>query len=117
MTDAPGSGGRCDPVCRAQMWRRVLELVQSGPLPLGQVVSAVEAVIADCGRHTSVSACLQEMVRGGHIRMVCDGRRWTVSLGPAGRTTLARLLGEIELDRPQPAPDKDGDVLFRRAVT
>jgi len=116
MSDGPEVPDRCDPICRALMWRKVLELVQPGPLPLGRVVSAVEAVVADCGRHRSVSACLQEMVRGGQIRMVCDGRRWTVSLGPTGRTTLGRLVGEIAVDRPVPAPDKDGTVFSRRAA-
>lgn len=82
---------RCDPACRDLMWKTVLELVLSGPLPLGRLVPEVEAAIADCGRHKSLSACLQEMARDGQIRMVCDGRRWTVSLGPSGRATLLRL--------------------------
>lgn len=99
MTGFTAAEEVCDPACRATMRRTVLELVSSGPLPLGRVVADVEAVIADCGSHKSVSACLQEMVRDGQIRMVCDGRRWTVSLGPVGRTTLARLVAERGVDR------------------
>jgi hypothetical protein len=90
--NAPAApGALCDPTCRDLMWKTVLELVLSGPLPLGRLVPEVEAAISDCGRHKSLSACLQEMARGEHIRMSCDGKRWTVSLGPAGRSTLLRL--------------------------
>jgi len=91
MNTTTATADLCDPACRDLMWRTVLELVLPGPLTLGKVVSEVEAVISDCGRHKSLSACLQEMARGGHIRMECDGRKWTVSLGPAGRATLLRL--------------------------
>lgn len=78
---------------RDLVWLAVLSCVAVAPVELGRVVAHVERAVDDPETARRLSVCLQEMARGGHIRLATDGRRWTVALGPRGGATLGRLAG------------------------
>lgn len=78
---------------RDLLWLAVLDCVAPAPAELGRVVAHVEHVCDDADLARRVAGCLQEMARGGHIRLGNDGRRWMVALGPNGTATQARLAG------------------------
>ena len=78
---------------RDMLWRTVLDCVAMAPAELGRVVAHVERHCDDDTLTRRLAGFLQEMARGGHIRLANDGRRWMVALGPKGAATRARLAG------------------------
>lgn len=72
-------------------WLAVLDCVAAAPADLGRVVARVEQALDDGESARRLAGWLQEMARGGHIRLSNDGRRWMVAMGPNGPATLARL--------------------------
>lgn len=80
---------------RDLIWLTVLGCVLRQPVPLGELVMRLEALVLGelDGSPRHISRCLHEMDRGGHIILANSGKGWTVSLGPKGRDTFARLMG------------------------
>lgn len=75
---------------RERAWAVVEQCVAGGPVALGVVVGQLEAELEDTASVRSVSAFLQDMVRGGRIRLVNDGCRWTVCAAVQGNCLLCR---------------------------
>lgn len=88
-TDTPDSaptGGDA----RERAWAVVEQCVSGGPVALGVVVGHLEAELGESPAIRSVSAFLQDMVRGGRIRLVNDGCRWTVCAAVQGNCLLCK---------------------------
>lgn len=75
---------------RERAWAVVEQCVAGGPVALGVVVGQLEAELGESPAIRSVSAFLQDMVRGGRIRLVNDGCRWTVCAAVQGNCLLCR---------------------------
>jgi hypothetical protein len=84
---------------RDLIWLTVLGSVLCEPMALGVLVMRLEALVLGELDETplSISRCLHEMNRGGHIVLANTGKRWRVSLGPRGRDTFLRLMGAREI--------------------
>ena len=63
-----------DPLAVAAVQARL----RDGPAPLADIVARLEGLHDEPEAARGVSATLQAMARDGLIRLVNDGRRWTV---------------------------------------
>lgn len=77
---------------RDLIWLAVLGAVAGEKCKLKPILEQIERIAGNFALSPKVAICLQEMVKGGHVRLYTDGHDWTLAMGEQGPETLDRLL-------------------------